>query len=283
MNKISIINNFKLQDYFSHPFPFFLINNAYDEKTYDYLEKDYKLFHNYFQKNLRYKENNIRLQITTQEFFNSKLFTNSIWKDFIEFHTSKVFFMQLVEIFRKDMEKIYPKIVNIIDKENNQENFLGIRNEKNKKKFKFVADCQPGINTPTIYKSSVRESHLDNSAELFAGLFYLRDNLDNSSGGDLEVMKIKKNKKAIFYKKSLVQNQSDLHVYKKIKYEKNKVIFFLNTKDSIHRISPRSETNIPRNLTNIIFETYNLDAKLFSPYHPQSRFFSMIKSFIGTK
>ena len=260
MNKLSIINNFKLQDYFSHPFPFFLINNAYDEKTYDHLEKDYKLFH----KNLRYKENNIRLQITTQEFFNSKLFTNSIWKDFIEFHTSKVFFMQLVEIFRKDMEKIYPKIIDIIDRENNQENFLNIRNEENKKKFKFVADCQPGINTPTIYKSSVRESHLDNSAELFAGLFYLRDNLDNSSGGDLEVMEIKKNKK-------------------EIKYDKNKVIFFLNTKDSIHRISPRSETNIPRNLTNIIFETYNLNTKLFSLYQKQSGYISTIKNFIGIK
>ena len=283
MNKVSIINNFKLQDYFSHPFPFFLINNAYDEKTYDHLEKDYKLFHNYFQKNLRYKENNIRLQITTQEFINSKLFSNSIWKDFIEFHTSKVFFMQLVEIFRKDMEKIYPKIIDIIDKENNQENFLNIRNEKNKKKFNFVADCQPGINTPTIYRSSVRESHLDNSAELFAGLFYLRDNLDNSSGGDLEVMEIKKNKKAIFYKKSLVQNQSDLHVYKEIKYDKNKVIFFLNTKDSIHRISPRSETNIPRNLTNIIFETYNLNTKLFSLYQKQSGYISTIKNFIGIK
>jgi hypothetical protein len=281
MEKISILNRFDRNNYFSYPYPFFFIDNAYEDKIYSYLEGDYKLFHNYFEKNTQYKENNIRLQISTEEFFDSNLFQNSIWKDFVQFHTSKTFFLQLVDIFSEDMKKIYPKILDIIDKNKSNEDFLNIRNKKNIKEFQFVADCQPGINTPNLYKSSVRQSHLDNSAELFAGLFYLRDDLDDSSGGNMQVMEIKKNKKTVFHQKSLVKNQSDLNIFKEIKYEKNKVIFFMNTINSIHSVSPRSATSVPRNLTNIIFETYDIKNRLFSEYKKRQNLLSKIKNLIG--
>ena len=227
MNKISILRNFNEKNYFSYPFPFFYIDKAYDEKTYEQLKKDYILFQKYFQKNKDYKKNNIRLQISTEEFYKSDIFCKSVWYDFVKFHTSKEFFMQLVEIFRNDMEKIYPDIIDIIDKKKNDEYFLDVRNKNNKKNFKFVADCQPGINTPCLYQSSVRESHLDNPAEIFAGLFYLREDSDNSLGGNLQIMEIKKFKKVNFFQKSQVKNKSDLNIFKEIRYEKNKVIFFL--------------------------------------------------------
>ena len=47
------------------------------------------------------------------------------------------------------------------------------------------------------------------------------------------------------------------------RYEKNKVIFFMNTVNSIHRVTPRESCELPRNLTNIIFETYNQKDNLF--------------------
>ena len=52
MDKISILNNFDKKKYFSHPFPFFFIENAYDEKTYEYLKKDYILFQEFFKKKI---------------------------------------------------------------------------------------------------------------------------------------------------------------------------------------------------------------------------------------
>jgi len=281
MNKISILKNFDKKNYFSYPFPFFYIDKAYDEKTYEYLKKDYTLFHKYFKKNSKYELNNIRLQISTEEFYNSRLFNNSIWKDFVQFHTSKTFFLQLIDIFSEDMKKIYPKILDIVDKNKSNEDFLNIRNKRNIKEFQFVADCQPGINTPSLYKSSVRQSHLDNSAELFAGLFYLRDDLDASTGGNMQVMEMKKNKKAVFHQKSLVRNHSDLNIFKEIKYEKNKVIFFMNTINSIHSVSPRSATSVPRNLTNIIFETYDIKNRLFSEYKKRQNLLSKIRNLIG--
>ena len=80
----------------------------------------------------------------------------------------------MVKIFEKDLEVIHPHMLKEFRLNYESENFINIRNDNNKKNYKFVADTQPGINTPTTFKKSVRESHVDNSAELIAGLFYLK-------------------------------------------------------------------------------------------------------------
>lgn len=263
MNEISIIKKFKKVNYSSYPFPFFEIDNAYDEKTYSLLTKDYNLFHSFFKKDKKYSENNIRLQISSKEFLNSSLFTKSIWHDFIIYHSSKEFFLDLFEIFFEDIEKIYPNVVKIVENEKNNSNFLSLRDKENNKKYNFVSDCQPGINTPSKFKSTVRDSHVDSPVELLAGLFYLRDDGDNSIGGDLEIMENTSKKSVLFHNKAEVLNVHDLRVVKLIRYKKNKVVFFMNTVNSIHRVTPRESCEYPRNLTNIIFETYNQKDKLF--------------------
>ena len=88
-------------------------------------------------------------------------------------------------------------------------------------------------------------------------------------------------KKVVFHKKSSVKNISDLKLFKEIKYKKNKVVFFLNTSNSIHRVSPRSVAKIPRNLTNIIFETYLPDNKLFSVDSKKTKLIAKIKKLIS--
>jgi len=280
MNEISIIKKFKKQNYSSYPFPFFEIENAYDEKTYSLLRKDYNLFHSFFKKDKKYKDNNIRLQISSKEFLSNSLFTKSIWHDFIIYHSSKEFFLDLFEIFFEDMEKIYPDIVKIVENEKNNSNFLGLREKENNENYIFVSDCQPGINTPTNFKSSVRDSHVDNPVELLAGLFYLKDEEDKTIGGDLEIMENIERKPLLFHDKAEVYNKSDLKVFKLIKYQKNKVFFFINTKNSIHRVTPRESCELPRNLTNIIFETYNQKDKLFKINYKKN-FLGLIKNKLG--
>ena len=48
--ELSIIKKFKKENYSSYTFPFFEIENAYDEKTYSLLSKDYNLFYSFFKK-----------------------------------------------------------------------------------------------------------------------------------------------------------------------------------------------------------------------------------------
>ena len=119
MNKLDILQNFKKSYYQIYPFPHFEIINAYNEKTYELLDKDYNLFIDYFKKKEEFKENNIRMQICTKEFFETNIFKNSIWFDFVKYHTSIEFFDKIIDIFYKDIIKIYPNTAKLFNKLDN--------------------------------------------------------------------------------------------------------------------------------------------------------------------
>ena len=185
--KINILQNFTKKNYSNYPFPYFEINNCLPEDVYNALSKDYNEFINFFNQNEKIYENNIVLQISSEEFFNTPIFKNSIWYDFIYYHTSKDFLKDIVGIFYEDIIKYFPKISFSDDKIQNS----GIRSNINNKKKDFVLDCQPGINTKAIKKSSVRGPHIDNPHEIIGGLFYLSD-VDDKDGGDLQIFETKK-------------------------------------------------------------------------------------------
>lgn len=253
MNKINILNNFSTKCYSSYPFPHFEIKNTFNEVVTKQLSDDYKLFIKIFKNCNSYNENNKRLQLSTSDFLKLKIFRKSIWYDFITYHTSKEFFLELLNIFSTDIKRYYREF----NLDTYNKNLLGIRSDSNSNLNKeYVIDCQPGINTPVTTATSVRGPHIDNPVELIGGLFYLRDTNDRSSGGDLLLYETKG--KIYFKDKAEVQNVENLKIYKKIDYSFNNCVFFLNTVNSIHSITPRSVTNITRNLTNIIIENYKI-------------------------
>jgi len=262
MNNLNILQNFDKKFYFSKPFPYFLIEKCFPENIYEMLFKDYNLIINYLKdRNNMSILNNTRLQINAANFLKTDIFKKSIWFDFIKYHTSKEFINDLVNIFDYDLNIYYPEILSAFKNYKKNENYLKIRS-KNNSDYKFVVDCQPGINTPVIKKSNVRGPHVDNPVEIFGGLFYLRDDNDTSEGGDLEIYETK-NPKIYFEGKAEVKNLENLKKIKTYKYGKNKCIFFLNSIKTIHGISRRTEANYTRNLTNFVVETYFFD-KLFN-------------------
>jgi len=279
MSKLCILNNFKKKDYYNKPFPHFELPNAFNDEIYSRLEKDYILFVNFFKKKNDFKKNNIRMQISSNELLENNYFKKSIWYDFVKYHTSIEFFKKIVDIFYDDILKIYPKISELLDNSFFADpNFLNIRKFKETNNYNFVADCQPGINTPCSKKTAVRGPHVDNPAELIAGLFYLRDELDKSLGGDLVIHKINSDTKKIYFKgKAEVENIQDLTDAKTFKYKKNYAVFFINSINSIHSVTPREQTNHVRCLTNIIFETYKFNNSLFKL--PRKNFFERYLNF----
>ena len=263
LNKLNILQNFKVESYLNYPFPFFEIENALPQEVYIALKNDYSIFNKYFSLNKNFKSSNKRIQINSETILkNENDFKKSIWYDFIKYHNSLEFFEQLMNIFDKDLIKIYPSVKKIFNEKKNDKYFLSYRSANNNNSYEFVSDCQPGINTATIEKSSVRGPHVDNPVELFGGLFYLRDKNDKSIGGDLIIYE--KSEKVIFHKKAEVQNVKALKQFKKIRYKENNCVFFLNTKESIHSVSERSITNNHRYLTNLIFERYKNSNSFFS-------------------
>ncbi len=278
LNKLNILQNFKKENYSNFPYPFLEINNALPQDTYEMLKTEYSIFDKYFKSQKNFYENNKRIQINTQEILqNEDNFKKSIWFDFVSYHNSNEFFDQIINIFDEDILKIYPKVKNIYNEKKFKDNFLSFRSKDNNEKYEFVSDCQPGINTPTITKSSVRGPHVDNPVELFGGLFYLKDDKDYSSGSDLIIYE--KIEEIIFHEKAEVKNLEALKEYKRIKYTKNKFVLFLNTEKSIHGVSERSISKYNRNLTNIIIERYKDNNKFFSLKRKNNLLKSFLKKF----
>jgi len=279
MNKLCILNNFKRENYYNKPYPHFELNNAFNDEIYSELKKDYVNFINFFKRNEEFKKNNIRMQINSNELLEDNYFKKSIWGDFIRYHTSIEFFKKIIDIFYEDILKFYPEINKLLNYSYFEDsNFLGIRKFKDNNRYNFVADCQPGINTPCLERIAVRGPHVDNPVELIGGLFYLRDELDKSLGGDLVIHKINRDTKKIYFKgKAEVENIQDLTNAKTLKYKKNYAVFFINSIVSIHSITAREKTNHVRCLTNIIFETYKFNNGLFKL--PRKNFFEKYLNF----
>ena len=90
--------------------------------------------------------------------------------------------------------------------------------------------------------SSVRESHVDSPKKIFAGLFYMRDEKDDSLGGDLNLFKFKK-------KIRLHGRSSDpfyVQQFRTVKYRPNTLVFFVNSPRSLHGVSQRFPTKHAR-------------------------------------
>lgn len=234
----SILSRFKLSDYKKKPFPHFIIKNAIDENDYNILEKEYLLIEEYFKSQNNFSKNNIRMQFNNDDLKEINLEIPG-WKEFMNYHSSQSFLDELINIFYEDIKQTYPNLIEYLDEY----------------KERCEVKCQPGINTPVLRKTSVRLPHLDKASTIFSGLFYMRDNFDNTDGGDLLLYETLKKKK--FYSKAELSNIDSVEIFDSIKYDKNIFICFLNTQDSIHSVTPRSKTKYVRRLINFVSKTHD--------------------------
>lgn len=171
-----------------------------------------------------------------------------IWKDFIEYHVSHDFYLQILEKFGPYFQQYYPH--------------LNLRDFTTAPRYSYAKadiylDCQISVNTPVTEESTVSLPHLDSNQELWASLLYMKEEDDNA-GGDLILHKCRGIPK--MYGKRLIRNE-DLIAYSKIPYKANAMACFINTPYSIHSVTRRQITEKPRLLVNMSLEF--MDRKLF--------------------
>ena len=102
------------------------------------------------------------------------------------------------------------------------------------------------LNTPVRQVTSVRGPHVDSPHKCYVGLFYLRHPADRSTGGDLELFRWKPGRVAKPWAAKIPAD--DVEVVETVRYEPNMFALFLNTSDSIHGVTVRSQTDVPRYL-----------------------------------
>lgn len=238
MKSLNILKKFKKENLKLEPYPYIVINDALDKAPFNWLESSYPSIETLasYTELASGKEikNNQRYQISAQQGLSSPDIPD-IWKDFIEYHTSKDFFDEVMNIFNVDVFADWS---------------LGLRNRDGKA---VGTDCQIGLNSPVTEKSTVIGPHVDNPKEIYAGLFYMRDKMDNSEGGSFNVLKpksydipVKKNYPK--YKDSMFE------VKDTIPYRRNTFVLLLCTKYAFHGVTKRSVTSFSRKLVNIIAE-----------------------------
>lgn len=183
-------------------------------------------------------ESNKRIDLSAVQLLEKGI--SGIWKDFIEYHISNDFWLEVLNIFGDCINLAYPNLLlsGLLGVE------PGIRRVTDKP---FFLDCNVGVNTPCVDgESSVRGPHLDNPVELFAGLLYM----GSGQGGDLMVNRLVKPPK--FYGKLEIEEDC-VEVVKTVPYKHNQFAMFLNTPLSIHSVTPRNSKDY-RNLVNVIGE-----------------------------
>lgn len=272
-NNLSLIQNYSKSNFYSTPVPHLVINNALPENLYN--ELLIQSPKNLIKNNL---ENNTRGDIFPDQI--AENIEYELFYKFLEFHRSPEFFYQLTNIFKNDLEKIYPNIISNSKKIIDKNKIVKLNSEYIKRKDSMTFASFYGYNTPVTKASSVIGPHLDHFNKIFFGLYYLREPEDNSIGGDLYLYKWKNNysnykKKNIIFTEKWDNMFSHSEPVKKIKYEKNTFVIVLNSINSLHAVSRREKTNHIRQFCYMSF-AFNKDLKFATPNLIEKIFFKNI-------
>jgi hypothetical protein len=171
-----------------------------------------------------------------------------IWREFIQNHISAAFLKQLTAVFGDHIRRVHPGLESEIGDLGGLR--AGIRHVDSFETADVLLDAQISINTPVFgAPSSVRRAHLDDPDKLIAGLFYLRHPDDNSSGGDLELYRYRQRPRGF----------RDTEIYdtfvdaaSTVRYERGTLVMFVNSEESLHGVTVRSQTEVPRYFVNLI-------------------------------
>lgn len=190
-----------------------------------------------------------------------------IWSEFVKYCSSNQFFQSVVALFGDELMRQYPFLAKELagDLANVPTETRVLSDRKGKhRQDPIVLDCQ--ITSDDTTEARVcRGPHVDAPTELYAGLIYFRSPEDESTGGDLHVLKSNDPKMRFPFRNTLRVDRSpaeidgsDMEIVSTVPYVANTAVFFVNGPRAIHGVSERSATPIGRRHVNIIGETYSL-------------------------
>lgn len=175
---------------------------------------------------------------------------SALWREFTAYHVSQQFFNKVLELFDSRILEMHPKI----------EASVGKRLPEWRSSVRFrepihdiALECQFTYGTPVEERSRVIGPHVDREVALYAGLFYMRDEHDDSDGGDLEFYQFKAGK-PMFAQGTRCVADDRVTRCKTIRYASNTLVFFLHSPFAVHGVSPRSPTRFARRHINLVGE-----------------------------
>jgi hypothetical protein len=258
---MTVLSKAKPEDVVLEPFPHIVIHDAIDEALCDELISCFPRVEDITK--TTENPNNARFSMPAVDAISDSSIAQ-VWQDFVRSHTSQEFWNQWLDLFAESIRNHYPNFESTFG--NLASLKAGLRKVEGES-ADIQCDAQICINTPVTTQSRVRGAHVDLANKIYAGLFYMRHPDDDSTGGELEIIRARNLSKLKF--DGQFASYDDVEVIKTVPYRKNVLVMFLNCETALHGVTERSVTNSPRMFMNLVGE---VSTQLFTL--PQKSFLS---------
>jgi hypothetical protein len=199
-------------------------------------------------------ENNQAVRMTVKQVLNDRRIA-PIWREFFEYHTSAEYWRDVVRLFGAHFRREFPGLEERVGRRYEDWRIVprGFAGDA-----ELHLDCQFVMNTPVTQVSSVKTAHIDLCDKIFSALFYFRAEGDRTPGGDFQIYNWRRDPRFIKHRTM----DRDVEMVETVPYAANAYACFVNSEKSVHGVSPRGITQVPRRYINFIAE---LPIKAFQP------------------
>ena len=226
------------------PFPHIVVDEAMPPALYHRLEAGFPAAPRFMQ-GLANVASNQAVRIPASVVLQSDEFSEE-WKAFFAYHTSAAFWADIVRVFGAAIRELHPRLESRIGRPLDQ---WRVKRRDTPGDADIDLDVLFVINTPVTVPSSVRAAHIDSEEKVFAGLMYMRAADDDTPGGDLGLYSF--GDKPPRFAGSYAPER-DVTERKRIGYDANRFVGFLNSPVSVHGVTPRAVTPHVRRYLNFV-------------------------------
>jgi hypothetical protein len=249
----SVLRNVTRADIRHDPFPHIVVENCLPSEIYESLAQTYPsddqiLFQGNSAGSARIRQNS-RQSLGAYRLLRTAGSVSPEWEQFVRYHVSNDFFREFVALLGPELLAVHPALERRLGRPLDRLT-TGVRYDPERDVGDIALDCQIDINTPTTRTSSVRRVHTDAPDELFAMLFYFRQENDTSTGGDLEILRWKDGRPHRFVGSEI--DERDAERVSTVPYRANTLVAFINSENALHAVSERSVSPVSRRLVNLM-------------------------------
>jgi len=254
---LSVLQNRHAAELHATPYPYAIIRDALPETLCNRLIASYPPPDALGADPSR---NNVRWSYASSEVRGNESISGD-WKDLIAYHVSRQFYEEVIDLFAGAITTLYP--ARFPDRAALERLRSGERGTDDFNNCDVLLDAQIAGNTPVSRARSVKPNHIDSPRKLFSAMLYLRGDEDDSSGGDLEIRRFKPGysakDKARSYDGIYIDNRHT-ELANTVHYDRNILVLFVNSPESMHGVTPRQATPHTRVFMNLVAE---VDKPLF--------------------